>query len=297
MYRPPLQLANTDISIEGDVTIHPSAVISAGVVLHARSNCRIIIGAGVCLGMGSILNASLGLINIQDGAMIGAGVLIVGRGSIGSNACIGTASTLIETDISAQTILPAYSLINDSCPPEESLDFLQNETHFPSTESEVSPATDQIVPSPWDIPLEEDHPIPLVSGPPVSFLKEEQSLDPNSSVEEIPTIVSSAETSTPVAEPPTPEAIQEEIAEIVPPPPTITPSEVEDTPIPLFSGPPVTPPSLEKAPLTETPVEDKSSKNGGEITQQPVKTGSPVVGKMYINQLLVTLFPHKQQSS
>ncbi len=58
-----LQLSDRfDTHIYGDVIIHPSAVLAPGIILQAATNSRIVIGAGVCLGMGSILQVSEGYI-------------------------------------------------------------------------------------------------------------------------------------------------------------------------------------------------------------------------------------------
>ncbi|MFM5887454.1 MAG: transferase, partial [Dolichospermum sp.] len=71
-----LQLSDRfDTHIYGDVIIHPSAVLAPGIILQAATNSRIVIGAGVCLGMGSILQVSEGILEIEAGANLGAGFL------------------------------------------------------------------------------------------------------------------------------------------------------------------------------------------------------------------------------
>jgi carbon dioxide concentrating mechanism protein CcmN len=99
--------------IQGDVTIEPGAVIAPGVLLQAGPNSRIIIGAGACLGMGVILQAYEGTLEIQAGASLGAGVLVVGSGKIGSNACIGTTSTLLNPSIEPSQVIAPGSLWGD----------------------------------------------------------------------------------------------------------------------------------------------------------------------------------------
>ena len=77
---PPQPVLNKDIRISGDVEVHPTASLAPGVILQASSNYRIVIGADVCIGMGAIINACNGSIEIGSGAILGSGVLIVGAG-------------------------------------------------------------------------------------------------------------------------------------------------------------------------------------------------------------------------
>ena len=99
--------------IQGDVTIDPGAVIAPGVLLQAGPESRIIIRAGACLGMGVILQAYEGTLEIQAGASLGAGVLVVGSGMIGSNACIGTTSTLLNPSIEPSQVIAPGSLLGE----------------------------------------------------------------------------------------------------------------------------------------------------------------------------------------
>ena len=110
---PPQPVLNTDIRISGDVDIHPTASLAPGVILQAASNCRIVIGADVCIGMGVIINACQGSIEIDSGAILGAGVLIIGDSKIGSNACIGTSTTIFQTTIAAMAVIEPGSIIGD----------------------------------------------------------------------------------------------------------------------------------------------------------------------------------------
>lgn len=115
MYLPsPQPVYNPDIFIGGDVLIDPTAVLGPGVILQAAPYSQIIIGSGACLGMGVIVNAHNGVVEIQSGAILGAGVLMIGEGKIGSNACIGAATTILNTSVEAMTIIPAGSLLGDS---------------------------------------------------------------------------------------------------------------------------------------------------------------------------------------
>jgi len=115
MYLPPLQpIANSEIQICGDVEIHPSASIAPGVILKAVSDFRIVIGADVCLGMGVIISASSGSIEIDAGVTLGSGVLIIGSGKIGANSCIGTTTTIFNSSIAPMTVINPGSIIGDN---------------------------------------------------------------------------------------------------------------------------------------------------------------------------------------
>ena len=114
IYLPPPQPAqNKDIRISGDVEVHHTASIAQGVILQAAPNCKIVIGADACIGMGAIINAAQGLVEIGSGAILGAGVLIVGASKIGDNCCIGTSSTVIQTDIASMAVIEPGSILGD----------------------------------------------------------------------------------------------------------------------------------------------------------------------------------------
>ena len=105
---------HSQIYISGDVTVEKPSAIAPGTILQAAPNSRIIIRAGACIGMGSVIQSYQGTIEIQTGAILGAGVLVIGYGKIGSYACIGTATTIFEAEVAAQEIIPAGSVIGDS---------------------------------------------------------------------------------------------------------------------------------------------------------------------------------------
>lgn len=108
-----LPISKNRIYVSGDVTIHPSAAVASGAILQAAPNSKIVIGAGAIVGMGAVLNAYNGALEIESGAVLGAGVLIVGAGKIGANACIGTATTIFNKDIPKGATLAQGSLIGD----------------------------------------------------------------------------------------------------------------------------------------------------------------------------------------
>lgn len=115
MYLPQLPLSsNYHLYVQGDVRIDPSAVISSGVILQADPDSTIIISANVCIGTGSILHADQGTLEVEVGANLGAGVLIVGQGKIGANACIGSLTTIYNGSIEPRQVIPSASLLGDT---------------------------------------------------------------------------------------------------------------------------------------------------------------------------------------
>jgi carbon dioxide concentrating mechanism protein CcmN len=135
MYLPPLQpVANSDIRICGDVEIHPTASIASGVILQAAPNSRIIIGIDACIGMGVIISAYGGIVEIANGATLGSGVLIVGQSQVGSNACVGTATTIFNTSVEAMAVITPGSIIGDNSRSEAAAiksNFNQESTSIP----------------------------------------------------------------------------------------------------------------------------------------------------------------------
>jgi carbon dioxide concentrating mechanism protein CcmN len=115
MYLPRLELiANAEVRVMGDVKIHPSAVIAKGTILQAAPNSQIVIGADVCIGIGAIITAFEGSIEIENGAIIGAEVLILGNCQIGRNSCIGSSTTIFNVSVEATTVISSGSLLGDT---------------------------------------------------------------------------------------------------------------------------------------------------------------------------------------
>jgi carbon dioxide concentrating mechanism protein CcmN len=102
------------VHLDGNVSINPTAAIAPGVLLQAEATSRIIIGAGVCIGAGTIVHASGGDIDIRVGVCIGRGVLIIGSGVVDRNACIGAGTTIINPRIEDGEVIPTHSIIGDS---------------------------------------------------------------------------------------------------------------------------------------------------------------------------------------
>jgi carbon dioxide concentrating mechanism protein CcmN len=115
MYLPSLHpVSNSHFYVSGNVTIDPSAAIAPGVLFQADPESQIIIAAGVCIGMGTILHAHEGILEVESGANIGTGVLMVGKGKIGTNACIGSMTTILNSDLGSGEVVPPGSLIGDA---------------------------------------------------------------------------------------------------------------------------------------------------------------------------------------
>lgn len=114
MYLPPPQpTLDREIRVSGDVEIHPTASIAPGVILQAAPQSRIVIGADACIGMGAIINACQGMVEIGIGSILGSGVLIIGNCKIGNNSCIGTSTTIFNDNVAAMSVIEPGSIIGD----------------------------------------------------------------------------------------------------------------------------------------------------------------------------------------
>lgn len=114
MQSPPLQLmpvSTTHYYVSGDVTIHAGAAIAPGVLLQADPGCRIVIRASVCIGLGSVIHAHDGAIEVGEGVIVGAGVLLVGSLIVGDRACVGSGTTVMNRSIESLSIVPPGSLL------------------------------------------------------------------------------------------------------------------------------------------------------------------------------------------
>lgn len=110
----PLYLPHeSQVRVIGDVQIDSTAAIAPGVILHAAPGCCIVVSGGVCIGMGSIIKAYDGNIQLDEGVSLGPGVLIMGMSHLGANVCIGGISTIWHTDVNALTVIPAGSVLGD----------------------------------------------------------------------------------------------------------------------------------------------------------------------------------------
>jgi carbon dioxide concentrating mechanism protein CcmN len=104
--------------VYGDVVIDDSVAIAAGVLIQAEQGSRITIAAGVCIGMGTVIHAQDGDLEIGSGANLGAGVLVYGNSKIGDRACIGASSSIVRATIAKEAIVPPCSLISGIAEPK-----------------------------------------------------------------------------------------------------------------------------------------------------------------------------------
>jgi carbon dioxide concentrating mechanism protein CcmN len=228
MYLPPVQpVSNAEIYVSGDVKIHPSAVLAPGTILQAAPNSQIVIGASACLGMGVILKAYQGVIEVKQGAVLGAGVLIIGKGEIGDQACVGASTTVYNTSIKAKAVIPAGSLLGD----------ISRQDQF-SAQTPISSSVHEFTPA---IKAE-------------SYPESVQSQETN--ILESPWDASSAS----------------------------SPVQVQEDAIEEAQSPPL---KAETIPVTQTEIESTAP----ESEPSPTSDNNPIVGQVYINQLLLTLFP------
>ncbi|HIK20556.1 MAG TPA: hypothetical protein IGR15_05765 [Synechococcus sp. M44_DOE_062] len=109
----PGQNGETRYFVSGEVQVEAGVGIGAGVLLRANPGCRIYIERGVCIGMGSVLHACGGSLIVEAGATLGMGVLVIGQGTIGKNACIGSETTVLNCSVLSQAVIPPGSLIGD----------------------------------------------------------------------------------------------------------------------------------------------------------------------------------------
>lgn len=141
MHLPTLPLSsNSYIYTEGDVSIDPSAMIAAGVILRADLDSKIRIAAGVCIGTGSILHAHQGTLEVEAGANLGAGVLVAGKGKIGANACIGAITTIWNGSIEPWQVVPSGSLIGEKGRPITEVSSASTVLPPPSSENLDTPS-------------------------------------------------------------------------------------------------------------------------------------------------------------
>ncbi|MEX0269478.1 hypothetical protein AB3R30_10060 [Leptolyngbyaceae cyanobacterium UHCC 1019] len=153
-----LQLRPISIShyyVSGDVTIQEGVAIAPGVLIQADPDSCVVIKTGACIGIGAILHASKGILEIGEGANIGAEVLLVGQVSIGRNACIGSASTILNSSVASGILIPPGSVVGDlSRPPStpETDELQATETVFYPPAESATPEPSSTNPDPAQSP-------------------------------------------------------------------------------------------------------------------------------------------------
>ncbi|MBD0333850.1 MAG: carbon dioxide concentrating mechanism protein [Cyanobacteria bacterium Co-bin13] len=99
--------------VSGDVEIDGEVAIAPGAILTAEPGSRLIIAQGACLGSEVVIHVRQSDLIIEPEANLGSGVLIVGWGRIGAQACIGAGSTLINPQVSPRSVVAPRSLVGD----------------------------------------------------------------------------------------------------------------------------------------------------------------------------------------
>jgi carbon dioxide concentrating mechanism protein CcmN len=150
------RISTTHFYTSGDVTIQDGAAIAPGVLLQADPNSRVIIKTGACIGFGAILHAHEGTVEVGEGANVGAEVLLVGSVTIGAHACIGAATTILNSSIELGRVVPPNSLIGDASRPQSELQ-VTDTVEYPAPE----PAT--VVPEVGTATLAA--PVPVANSP------------------------------------------------------------------------------------------------------------------------------------
>lgn len=141
MNAPSLELVDdSHFYVSGNVIIHPSAAIAPGVMLQADPGSQLVVAAGVSIGMGTILHAHQGSLILEAGVTLGSGVLIVGAGKIGAQACIGAMTTILNCSVEPKQAIPAGSLLGDD----------SRAVVVPTDVEAPKPVTDPVAPQPAD---------------------------------------------------------------------------------------------------------------------------------------------------
>ncbi|QHV01654.1 hypothetical protein [Synechocystis sp. CACIAM 05] len=239
MQLPPVHSVSlSEYFVSGNVIIHETAVIAPGVILEAAPDCQIIVEAGVCIGLGSVITAHAGDVKIQEQAAIAPGCLVIGPVTIGATACLGSRSTIFQQDIDAQVLIPPGSLLMNRVADVQTVGASSlttdsvTEKKSPSTANPIAP-----IPSPWD------------NEPPAKGTDSSDQAKESIARKSRPSTAEAAEQISSNRSP----------GESTPTAPTVV------TTVPLVSE---------------------------EVQEKP-----PVVGQVYINQLLLTLFPERRYSS
>ena len=97
-----------------NVVVSSDAVVALSVVLEVMPGSQLVIASGVCIGSDVIVQAYGGRLILEAGVSLGKGVLLLGAGTVGTRACVGADSTLINPMIEADQVIPARSLIGDT---------------------------------------------------------------------------------------------------------------------------------------------------------------------------------------
>jgi carbon dioxide concentrating mechanism protein CcmN len=157
----PMPLTHRPAAISGDVTVHPTANVASGVLLHADPGSQLIIGVGACIGAGCVLHAHTGTLFIGDGVILGMGTLVFGTTQVGERSCVGADSSLIDVSIAPNTVLPPNSLIDAYSSSPEYAEAHPPESGETSVHSDVRPAGRESIDEPKksETPVSEPEPV------------------------------------------------------------------------------------------------------------------------------------------
>lgn len=277
MHLPPLpSIINSHVIVTGDVSIDKSAAIAPGVILQADPDSRITIAAGVCIGMGAILHAHKGILEIDAGAILGAGVLVVGVGKIGANACIGAATTIWNSSVDSWQVLPAGSMVG-----ETGRKIADNSPPPPPETPEIAP---EVKPANFETTtLTEEVKAPKLAAATSTEEVKAANLETATSNEEVKAVSDESV------------AVKEQEVAVATSEPAPAPTAFEDNGINGKS-----PTAIEQSATapTETPATPEV-----EVTQQQapdsesISVGVTVYGQAHLNKLLLTLFPYKSATN
>ncbi|MEM8638051.1 MAG: hypothetical protein AAGG51_04410 [Cyanobacteria bacterium P01_G01_bin.54] len=244
-----------EVRIIGDVQIDPTVAIAPGVILQAAPGSSIRLAAGVCLGMGVIIKAYGGVVQLDAGVSLGPGVLIMGPSHLGSNACIGGISTLWHTTVEPMAVIPAGTVMGD---PSRQVDLDAIALETPRRNGQTATPAAEPISQP-------------VSQPRVSPLA-----DP---WEPAQPIDASANAPTHTKK-----------AKAIPYPQNMTAKKTESDNAPFDNS------ELETIESENAVFPEANSPLVAPIPEPPpVKPpGQATYGKVMLNQLLITLFPHEQ---
>jgi carbon dioxide concentrating mechanism protein CcmN len=127
--------------------------------------------------MGSILQVSEGILEIEAGANLGAGFLMVGQGKIGANACIGAATTVFNYSVAPGQVIASGSILGDTSrqvvePSAEKPESSNSQPEKPEKEEQVISSTQLSVAAFLEFkhqstPVSPPSPTPKSQSPPV----------------------------------------------------------------------------------------------------------------------------------
>lgn len=246
MSLPILQPSSQDTTqIRGNVTVDRSVIIASGVILNATEGHKIVLKAGVCVGMGTIINAYGGDIEVRENAILGSGSLIFGSCIIGSQVSLGASVTVYNANVEPRTVIPAGTIIGDRSRKISIDDHTRAEPEIKeyNTEKSIDSNTQSILDG--------------IKNGFNTTLEEKQGTSPE------------------VEEKPEEELINDDREDIFTPE-----TEVE---------------SKEQEKVIQSNTEVVNQDPWQEDTPTPSQVNNNVVGKVYINKLLFTLFPDKQR--